>query len=196
MFAYLSGKIVTAKPGVVILKTPAGTGFALNVDPSKNYMINENLEMFVFSVMRENGIEFYAFNTFEERHWTEKLTQVPGVGPKMAATIVFNLSVNEIMEAIHAGDPKPFSAIKGLGAKTANKIIIELKGSMVDLSALDTKSLKHDEFAVEFVDTLSGLGYKRGEIVTAISQLKRQNMWNDNDLVETVRSGLRVLGRG
>jgi Holliday junction DNA helicase RuvA len=196
MFAYLSGKVVTAKPGMIILKTTAGTGFAITVDPTKNYMINENLELFILSISKENTIDFYGFNTYDERHWTEKLMQVPGVGPKMAANIVFSLSIHQISEALQKSDPKTFSQIKGLGAKTANKIIVELQGSMVDFSKLDGKTVKHDEFASEFVDTLSGLGYKRGEIVSAISQLKRQNLWNDNDLVETVRSGLRVLGRG
>jgi Holliday junction DNA helicase RuvA len=110
--------------------------------------------------------------------------------------VVFSLGVNKILDALQIGDPKPFSEVKGLGGKTAKKIVLELKGETVDLKELDKKSEQGSYFTQEFVDTLSGIGYKRGEIVAVISGLKKEGQWNEGDIVETVRFGLKHLGRG
>jgi holliday junction DNA helicase RuvA len=197
MLAYISGKVVVAKAGWIIVKAPSGVGYGIFVATHKNYMVNENVDIFLLEITRDNSSELYGFDNMDQRGWVERLLKVSGIGPKMAANIVFSMHIDEIVEAISKADSKAFStSVKGLGAKTAKKIIVELKDSSVDLATLTSKKLPNDNFAIEFADTLSGLGYKRGEIVAAITTLKKDNLWQENDIVETVRNGLRVLGRG
>jgi Holliday junction DNA helicase RuvA len=196
MLAYLSGKIVSAERNQVIIKIPAGMGYLVNVSYQKHYMQNENVELFLLQVKREDRDELFGFDNIDEKDWCEKLMKVSGVGPRTAASVVFSLGSNRIIDALRIGDPKPFLEVKGLGSKTAKKIVLELKGSSVDLDDLELKSESGSYFTSEYVDTLAGLGYKRGEIVGSISRLKKIDLWNESDIVETVRAGLKELGRG
>jgi Holliday junction DNA helicase RuvA len=194
MIAFLSGKVIAYTDGRVILKIPSGEGYILSVPSHKNYLQNENLEFFVLAITRENGTELFGFENLEDRNWAEKLTKVSGIGAKTATQIVYQLGVNKIQSAIVRGDPEPLIEVKGLGVKSAKKIVLELKGSTTDLSLMENAG-KNTQFAIEFTDTLSGLGYKRSEIVSLITKLKKVEAWHENDLVGTVKSALELLGR-
>ncbi|MEI6729129.1 MAG: Holliday junction branch migration protein RuvA [bacterium] len=195
MLAYLSGKVIAKTNSRIIIKLPSGVGYQVNVSPSKNYLQNENIEIYILEVQRDDKTELFGFDQLDEKEWSEKLMKVSGVGPKSAANVVFSLGIAQIMQGIAQSDSKIFAQVKGLGAKTAKKIVLELKGSLADVDEINSRSETNSNFASEFVDTLSGLGYKRGEIVALISKLKKQKMWNEEDLVETVRSGLKLLSR-
>lgn len=196
MLAYLSGKIVAAMPSQIVVKLPAGMGYLVNVTASRNYYQNEAVELFLLEIIRDDRTELFGFETLDEKNWCDKLMKVSGVGPKSAANIVFSLGVSAITDALRMGDPKAFAEVKGLGGKTAKKIILELKGATTDLVGMEDRMDHASSFTSEFVDTLSGLGYKRGEIVSAISKLKKDGKWVETDIVETVRAGLKELGRG
>ncbi len=196
MIAYLSGKILAKINSQIIIKTPSGIGYIVSISPQRQYMTNDNVEIFTLEIQRENKADLFGFESIEERSWMEKLLKVSGVGPKSAATIIYSLGINNIVEAINKNDAKPFAEVKGLGAKTAKKIVLELKGQLVDLDSKGNKFPQNDNFTFEFLETLSGLGYKRGEIVSSITRLKKAGLWNEENLVETVRSGLKALGRG
>lgn len=195
MLAYLNGKVIAKTNSRIIIKLPSGVGYEVNVSPSKNYLQNENIEIYILEVQRDDKTELFGFDQLDEKEWSEKLMKVSGVGPKSAANVVFSLGIAQIMQGIAQSDSKIFAQVKGLGAKTAKKIVLELKGSLADVDEINSRSETNSNFASEFVDTLGGLGYKRGEIVALISKLKKQKMWNEDDLVETVRSGLKLLSR-
>ncbi|MEM1312437.1 MAG: Holliday junction branch migration protein RuvA [Patescibacteria group bacterium] len=194
MIAYLSGRVVGNLENQIILKIPIGVGYLLNIPTQKVYMINENLEFFVWEVVRENKIELYAFEDLEDRKWAEKLTKVDGVGPKAAATIIFSLGNQKLMEAIYNAETQIISDVKGIGIKTSKKIVLELKGSATDINSLQQTST-NSQVSIDYTDTLSNLGYKRGEIVSTITKLKKSGDWMDDNLVETVKKGLELLGK-
>jgi|GEM_PF-1246672 len=196
MLAYLSGKLVAAMPGQIVVKLPAGMGYLVNVTTNRSFYQNEAVELFVLEIIRDDRTELFGFETLEEKNWCDKLMKVSGVGPKSAANIVFSLGVSTITDALRMGDPKAFAEVKGLGGKTAKKIVLELKGETTDLLGMDERMDHTSNFTAEYVDTLSGLGYKRGEIVSSISKLKKDGKWIETDIVETVRAGLKELGRG
>lgn len=199
MIAYLNGRIVAAKIGVIIVKAPSGVGYWVYVSSKKNYMVNENVDLFIYTAYKESAPELFGFDTLDERDWCEKLLKINGVGAKTAANLVYQIGIGRMLEAISNQDSKVFSDnVKGLGIKTAKKIILELKGKDTDMQKLNDGigKFSNSSFAGEFTDTLSGLGYTRGEVVSAISRLKKENLWHEDDLVETVRNGLRALGRG
>ncbi len=196
MISYLSGKIIyVSSNNYLIIKISSGIGYKVVVNPNKNYYQNENGELFIFQVNKEDKQELYGFENMDEVEWLEKLLKVSGVGPKTGANIIYTLGLTNFIEAINQGDVKILNQVKGLGAKTAKKILIELKDKNFDLKNTDKKVNLNSSFALDFVDTLGGLGYKRGEIVSLITNLKSKQLWNETDLVETVRMGLKELGR-
>lgn len=195
MIAYLSGRVVGVLENQIILKLPSGVGYLTWVSPSKNYMQNENIDFYVWEVLRENKSELYAFESLDDRHWAEKLTKVSGVGPKVAANLIYSLGWEKILESIQLNDTTNFTGVKGLGLKTAKKIVLELKGSSTDLEILQRTEMGNNQTAIDFTDTLSNLGYKRGEIVSTISKLKKAGLWDDGNLVSLVKKGLEIIGK-
>ena len=194
MLAYISGRVVYINNGEMIIKTPSGIGYLVFVNAGKRYMVNENVDLFLYQSIREDASILFGFDTVDDRIWLEKLLKVSGVGPKMAATIIHSIGWSSLAECIRFADADKLSSVKGLGAKTAKKIILEIQGSTLDLQDLDRMSSNSlNQYSVDFSDTLIGLGYKRGEIVGTISELKKQNNWNEDSLVETVKKALEIL---
>jgi holliday junction DNA helicase RuvA len=193
MIAYLSGRVVGNLDNQIILKIPSGVGYLLNIPAHKVYMINENLEFYIWEVVRENKVELFAFENLEDRSWAEKLTKVDGVGPKAATTIIFTLGYQRVIEAIQNADSAMIADVKGIGLKTAKKMILELKGATTDLNSLQP-SESSSQMSIDYTDTLGNLGYKRGEIVSTITKLKKSGDWQEGNLVDTVKKGLELLG--
>lgn len=197
MLAYISGKVVAKLAGKVIVKVPSGLGYLISISPNQNYLENENLELFLLEINTKDTPELFGFNSIDERDWVEKLLKVNGVGPKMAAKIVYTIGIGKIIEAINQSDTDILTEVPGLGAKTAKKIVIEFKGAKTNIKKFEAAEVNlTNDFTIDFVDTLSGLGYRRGEIVSIITRLKRQKAWDESNLIETVKKGLEELGRG
>jgi Holliday junction DNA helicase RuvA len=195
MIAYLSGRIVKASVGKLIIKLPSGLGYLVHVSPLRVYMINDQLDLFIYSAVRDNGTELYGFDEYQDYEMVEKLLKVNGVGPKMAALVVYTLGSESIAKGLTQADPKVFAQVKGLGAKTAKKIILELKGDVVNIEDMVHNESGNSQFAVEFTDALGNLGFKRGDIVSAITKLKKSGQWDDDKLAETIRAGLKILSK-
>lgn len=191
MLAFISGKVIHRQADQIVLKTASGLGYLVQISPLMNVMVNETLDLFLYhSINRENQQDLYGFLDFSLRDWMMKLLQVPGVGPKMAATIVFNLG-ERIGQILRQGELEPLQEIKGLGIKTAKKILLEFQGKDFDLNS----GINHNPFALQFSDALKNLGYKQNEIVTTITQLKSLDKWDGQNLGETLRWSLKLLSK-
>jgi holliday junction DNA helicase RuvA len=194
MIAFLAGRIIAFVETKMVLRTASGIGYLVTFNPQKRYMINENVEIFVLHVIREDKEELYAFDSIEDRDWVENLLKVNGVGPKMAAIIVYSMGVDRIKYALDQKDIEAFCGVKGLGKKTAQKIVLELKGAVVDLEQV-VSQLDTGDFTINFTEAMGNLGYKRGEVVATISVLKKEKLWDTEDLMSTIRRGLSLLGK-
>jgi len=202
MIGYISGKVVAHLDAKVIVKPPSGIGYIVTVSPKKNYLTNEHLDVFILEVGNKNDgtTELYAFDQLADRQCVDKLLKVDGVGPKMAANIVYELGYEAVYKAIYHSDTEQLKSVRGLGVKTAKKIILELKGGSTDLESLDRSSAaaatSSSQTAVQFTDALSHLGFKRGEIVMAITSMKKDHLWDESEeLGKLVRNGLKYLGK-
>ena len=198
MLAFLGGRIIAVLSQQMILTLPSGVGYQIIVNPQERFLVNENLDLFIYEAIRENKVELYGFKELAEKEWMEKLMKVSGIGPKMAATIIYSLGLQKLSQAIFTGNSATLSEIKGLGQKTAKKIVLELKGATVDLEDLDNQisnSKNGSDMAIDFTDTLSSLGYKRPEIVSVITKLKKLGQWQEDNLMATVKKALELIGK-
>jgi Holliday junction DNA helicase RuvA len=193
MLAYLSGKVAKIIPRQILIKTSFGMGFLVYIWDEKNFIVNENVELFIYEHKREDRNELYGFGDWTARDWMEKLLSVNGVGAKTAASIVYTLGVEQIQNALRDQDPNPFSQVSGVGPKASKKIILDLKGVLVEDVVFS--SGKNTQVSIQFSEALSNLGYKKGEIVNLISQMKKDKVWEESSLETLVREGIKRMGK-
>jgi len=194
MLAYLTGKVAKIVLRQVLVKTSFGLGFLVYIWDEKSFIVNENVELYIYEHKREDRNELYGFNDWTQREWMERMLTVNGVGAKTAASIVYTLGVDQIQKALRDQDPNPFSQVSGVGPKSAKKIILDLKGVLVGDDVMISSS-KNSQIAVQFSEALSGLGYKKGEIVSIISEMKKDKVWDENSIETLVREGVKRMGK-
>ena len=145
----------------------------------KKIVVGEMVELYTYMQMKEDGVTLFAFGSPREKEIFLKLISVDGVGPKMGITILVGLSVDELTEAIFSGDTKRLSTVKGLGKKTAEKIILALHGKISALEILNADGQTHTQIsaqatlpaqAEEAVLALTGLGFTKAESVQAVKK--------------------------
>ena len=180
MIAYLRGRVLGVTPETAIVETN-GIGFETYCSGGafKKIVVGEMVELYTYMQMKEDGVTLFAFGSPREKEIFLKLISVDGVGPKMGITILVGLSVDELTEAIFSGDTKRLSTVKGLGKKTAEKIILALHGKISALEILNADGQTHTQVsaqatlpaqAEEAVLALTGLGFTKAESVQAVKK--------------------------
>lgn len=168
MIAYLKGKIVINKTGLVIVEA-GGVGYRLTIKPDLVFKSGETVEFFIHEHIREDADDLYGFKTFEELELFEKLISVNGVGPKAGMSIMNSGSVDAIISAITAENLAFFKSISGIGNKAATKIILDLKTKLSGIR--ENNVLSGSSEADDLVSALTNLGYKGVEITPIISKI-------------------------
>jgi Holliday junction DNA helicase RuvA len=107
-----------------------GVGYEVHVASSEPAPFDELVELFIFTVVREDAIQLFGFRTIEDREFFEMLLVTPGVGPSTALGALRTMSVAELALAIESDDAKKIATISGIGPKTASRIVLELKGKV------------------------------------------------------------------
>lgn len=141
--------------------------------------LGDRVRIFTALHVRDDSITLFGFPTKETRSTFEALTTVNGVGPRLALGILSALTPEALAIAVTAGDPDAFKTAPGVGTKTANRILLELKGKLDwDVSASPEINL-----SVDLVSALTALGYTVAEVKVAISSLPRdQSMTLENQI--------------
>lgn len=165
MIAYLSGKIIFTKTGMVILLTN-GVGYKILIPQNINQPENVEANFFIHQHFKEDAQDLYGFRTYTDLELFEKLISVNGVGPKAGITILSNFEAQKIIDGIINEDLTLFQSIPGVGKKVAAKIILELKSKISGLSGNGVIG-KIDE-PDDMIDALTSLGYKKQEIIQSM----------------------------
>lgn len=131
MIEYLKGKLTDLSPAFCVIEC-GGVGYGLNItlldyDDLQSEINKENLKMYIHESIREDAHELYGFKNKEEREAFRMLIGVSGVGPNTARLILSSLPVDQLHNAISNGNELPLKAVKGIGGKTAQRIIVDLK---------------------------------------------------------------------
>ena len=186
MIAYLKGKILERNENLIILEVN-NVGYEINISLNTYLSLsNKNeCELYTYLQVKEDGISLFGFSTKGEKELFTNLITVNGVGPKMAITILSGASIADIITSIVSEDSKMLSKFKGVGKKTAERIILELKeklGENIKLEGNDLVSvdLKND-VVNDCIMALVALGLTKSEAVKRI----KENM-ESTDTVETL----------
>jgi len=187
MFAYICGKVVDKKPTGAILDV-GGIGYELLI-PVTTYEklppVGENVKLYVHYYVREDSHALYGFYTMEEKDLFLMLIGVSGIGPKMAITILSGTSPERFKERIASGDIKALTLIPGIGTKTAQRIIVELREKFASLRkelSGDNLSFFTSEKMEEVFRAMVALGYGKSEAKSLV--LKAYKKLGSNASVE------------
>ena len=162
MFNFICGEVVAKEEGILVLKS-GEVGFELCVSDytAIDCNVGDYVKIYAYLQVKEDGLVLYGFSTLEEKKIFLQLITVGGIGCKMACSVLSNVSVNELAMAIFNGDAKRLSCVKGIGKKTAERIVLELKEKIVPPTNVGVKSEKKTQqetvFSAEAIDAISVL---------------------------------------
>lgn len=178
MIAHLTGKLIERSTNTAIIDV-GGVGYEVNIPLSTYYAIGDvgsDVSLSIHTNVREDAIQLFGFRSSSERELFLKLISVQGVGPKLGITMMSGLSADEIIQAIRSNNIAKLKSIPGVGLKTAERVVIDLRdkvdrltsaGSMVDEIASDPGG---DSSFDDALSALINLGYQRAAADKAIKQ--------------------------
>jgi Holliday junction DNA helicase RuvA len=179
MIANISGRLIHKTTESVVIDV-GGVGYELFIPLSTFYTlpdINEPASLKVYTHVREDAIQLFGFLTQEERDVFQLLISVSGVGPKLARNILSGMAVGDLVGAIGSSDSKKLSSIPGIGGKSAERLILELRDKIktVVLKGVPEHkeaSKESDPLAVDVASALENLGYKPAQSEEAVKKAK------------------------
>lgn len=197
MIAYLKGKLLQKSENLVLIEVN-NVGYEVNISTTTylNLVNKIDAELFTYLQVREDGISLFGFSTLNEKEFFLKLITVNGVGPKMAMQILSGASLTDLVTSIVAEDTVMLSKVKGVGKKTAERIILELKEKVGDemlmQSSTNNESIDISNSVVN--DTMMALVTLGLTKTDAMKKIKEH--YSNEDNVETlVEKVLKNLSR-
>ena len=190
MIAELRGKVTDRREdSIVVLAEGTGVGLEVIVPARSLADPGEGIHLFTSLHIANDGPLLTGFESPEELRVFNALLNVNGVGPRMAVRVLSTHPASRIYEALDQEDPKPFQAVSGIGARTANRIILELRGKLVPEDKAPAEA-DDDESTREVLEALLGLGYTRTEATIALNQTVGEPM----SVEARIAAALRDLG--
>jgi holliday junction DNA helicase RuvA len=186
MIGSLKGKVQFKSGNYIILET-AGVGYKVFITPSLLLLlkINQDVVLVTLTYVREDQITLYGFQTLAELEFFEMLLTVSGVGPKSAIGIMSLAGLDMIKSAIVSEDPSVFTKVSGIGRKTAERVIIELKDKLKKETDAAPVAKEHSDA----VDALVALGYTQEESRSALKEVPK----SITSLQEKIKVALKAL---
>lgn len=199
MYYYVSGKVVLLTQGKAVIDA-GGVGYELSISDNTLSLMRADASdkalLYTYFHVREDAQELFGFHSLEEKRLFELLISVSGVGPKVALSVLSTLSPDKLIFAIVSDDARTISASPGIGLRTAQKIILEIKDKLkkegvTDSGAPISSSASPSSSAAlaEALEALSALGYSRSEALSALRFEGSDNM----SVEELIRHGLKNL---
>ena len=188
MIAYIKGRVLSVCDNTAVIECN-GLGYEIICSATAVTKLcgAKEGELFTYLSVREDGVSLFGFDTQAEKQMFLKLITVNGVGPKLGMTVLSGMSLNDLALAIASSDVKSLSRIKGLGKKTAERIILELRESLADIPAELTpaaaKVVKLPEDGENAVLALVSLGYGKAEATKAVKQVMESGACGLEDII-------------
>ena len=200
MIAFLRGRIVDRQPNRIIIDIQ-GVGYDVHVPLSTFYEIGEvgtDVALRVHTHVREDALQLYGFLTVLERQLFERLIAISGIGPKLAVAVLSGMDPRDLVTAVQRADIARLTSIPGVGKKTAERIVLELKDRLAQIvmpAAADTAppTSDADRLRADLLSALQNLGYHRPQAEKAIEAAVKS--MTDATFEQALKSALRELMR-
>jgi len=182
MYAYVKGFIKSIKPTHVVVENN-NIGYKILSPYPFQYQLEENVIIYTYHYVRDDAIHLYGFNSIEGHDLFVKLIGVSGIGPKSALSILATNQIDEVIMAIENADVKYLTKFPGIGSKSAQQIILDLKGKLVT----DEQTLipSHES---DVIQALSALGYNKTEIRKVMKKVN-----GDLSVEAMIKEALKLL---
>ncbi|MEK7546979.1 MAG: Holliday junction branch migration protein RuvA [Patescibacteria group bacterium] len=191
MIYSVSGKLMEKRDSFAVVEV-LGVGIKLITHRrtlSSLPPVGSQVKLFSHLHVREDILDIYGFLTEEELNFFELLISVSGVGPKSALSILEISELKELAAAIHENRPDLLTRASGIGRKTAERIIIDLKTKVE--SEMSGEAVKRMESDADIVETLTNLGYRRDDVKTALQKVDK----SVTGLELRLKAALKILGK-
>ena len=174
MIEYIKGRVAALSPAAATIESGSGIGFRLNITLPTFSALEGKAEamLYVHEAIRDDAWVLYGFSTERERELFRSLIGVSGVGAATAVIILSSLQGDELAAVIASGDVRRLKAIKGIGAKTAERIIVDLRDKITDVSdTIFTQAAARSEAYDEALGALQMLGFDRKQSEKVLTAL-------------------------
>jgi Holliday junction DNA helicase RuvA len=192
MIAYLTGRVASKSPTSCVVEV-GGVGLRLFMSTSSLAHLpadGDEVTVYTHLYVREDDLSLFGFESLEEQELFEKLITVSGIGPKVALSALSALSPRELAGAIAREDDTLIATVPGIGKKTAQRLIIELKDK-IGAGELGSRSASAGSASAEATDALASMGFSSAEVAAALKGFD-----GPDDAQALLRHALKRLGGG
>ena len=192
MIGFLTGKIISTKPTQILLDVN-GVGYSVNISINTFEKISEKeiVSLFIHTSVKEDSITLFGFFSESEKAMFELLISISGIGPKLGLGILSGIAVDDLKYAISNGNVSLLIAIPGIGRKTAERVVLELRNKVDTIR--DEGTTKETSVKDEAISALSTLGYQRQISEKVVRDLLSENP--NYSLEELIRKALAELNK-
>ena len=171
MIAHLRGRLLSKHPNQAVVET-GGVGYDVHISvPTFSDLpeLGAEVELFIHTHVREDALALYGFRRAAEKKLFERLISVSGIGPRLAITILSGMPAEEMVAALRAGDAARLTRIPGIGKKTAERMVLELRDKLEGLAAPPAAAPAVTPVEEDVLSALMNLGYSRPTAERAIT---------------------------
>lgn len=191
MIAHLNGKLIEKNPTTLIIEC-AGVGYEVKISLTTFSAIgpSESIMIFTQHIVREDAQLLYGFATKEEREMFNHLISVSGIGPNTAMIMLSSLSPEEVAHAIQTDDVKTIQGVKGIGIKTAQRVIIDLKDKMLKITfSSENVFVLNNTNRFDALNALVSLGFDKKAVEKAIDKIST----GEETVEQLIKQALKIL---
>lgn len=191
MIGKLSGKLIERHPPQIIVDVH-GVGYEIDVSMSTFYQLpatGSDITLYTHLIVREDAHHLYGFGSEQERHVFRQLLKISGVGARTALSVLSGMSVSDLYEAVSAQDSGRLIRVPGIGRKTAERLLLELKDKL-DVMVVSAAATAAAGTASDILNALLALGYNDKEAQWAVKQLPVGSA-----VAEGIRQALKLLSK-
>lgn len=192
MISFLRGTILNKNKNYVIIEV-AGIGYQVFISPPlyAELSLGQDVQVYTHQYIREDSLDLYGFKTLSELEMFELLLSITGVGPKSALGILSISKIDELKESIARGDSHLLTKVSGIGRKTAERIILELREKIADFIGYVPGEDSGSNASSDEIDALISLGYNMQQAREALRQVDPKIVKSG----ERIREALKKLSR-
>ncbi|MAO32924.1 MAG: Holliday junction branch migration protein RuvA [Crocinitomicaceae bacterium] len=191
MIGRLNGKLIEKNPTDLLIEC-GGVGYEVKISLNTFTSLSDNESICIYTklIVREDAQILYGFNSKEEREMFNQLISVSGIGPNTAMIMLSSLTPTEIAHAIQSENVTLIQSVKGIGAKTAQRVIVDLKGkSMIVESSVENITEKSNTIHFDALSALVSLGFDKRAAEKALNKANVENA----TLESLIKEALKVL---